>query len=146
MSAPDFTSILNKSVSDVEKPKPLPVGTYLCMVNGNAEFTKIGQKETPAAIFQLKPLQPQDDVDREALADVGEWSNRAIRHTMFLSEDALYRLKEFLGHLGFDTGGHETLSQLLAQVPGKQCMVQVGHRPSPDGQQLYVEVKKTASV
>lgn len=143
MSA-NFTDILNKPASAIEAPKPLPQGTYLCMVNGQAEIKKIGQKETLAAIFQLKPLQPQEDVDASALSEQGGIGERTIRHTLFLTEDAAYRAKEFLDHCGLDVEDGSTLGQLIAQTPGKQLLVQVGHRPSQDGTQLYLDIKKTA--
>lgn len=46
----DFTSILNKPMAETERPKPLPVGTYLCMVQGQPEFGESNQKKTPFEI------------------------------------------------------------------------------------------------
>jgi hypothetical protein len=146
MSSPDFSSILSKSASAIEEPKPLPVGTYICVVNAAPELTKIGQKETPAAVFQLRPIRPMDDVDSSALAEAGNWQERNIRHTLYLTEEALYRLKEFLGHLGLDVEGDASLGELISGSPGRQVAVSISHRPAPDGSRLYVDVKKTAAV
>lgn len=143
-----FQDILNTRVDDVEKPKPLPVGTYLCMINGAPTIGPIGEKQTLAAKFQLKPLQAQGDIDQQALSEaVGTKSlgDRVINHTLFLTGDALWRTKEFLQHAGVHTEGR-TIGESLSDVVNRQLMVKIKHRPAPDGSQIFAEVGSTAAV
>ena len=143
----NFQDILNQPAKDIEKPKPLPVGTYLCIVNGPAEFPEkgIGQKETPAAILQLRPLQAREDVDQQALADAGGLAEKSIRHTLWLSKDAQWRTKEFRTHCGLDVENGATLGQLFSEIPNRRLYVQLKHRTSADGSQIFSEVASTAA-
>lgn len=146
MSAPNFQSILNKPATAVERPKPLPVGTYLGMIMGLPEFNKVGQKETDVADFQIRILQPQPDVDLVAFAEAkGNRDELKQRARFFITDDALFRLKEFLEHLGIDPAG-KSLSEMINEAPGKQVMVSLKHRPSQDGTQIYAEIDRTAAV
>lgn len=143
----NFADVLNKPAAEVEKPKPYPVGTYHCLVDGPAAIEKVGKKQTDAAIFKYKILAPGPDVDPSALAEIpGGMAGKQLRHTMWLTEDSLYRLTQLLeDHMGIDKAG-KTVGEMLAEAPGRQLMVTVGHRPSEDGQTLYSEVKSTARV
>jgi len=141
----NFADILNKQNDDIERPKPLPVGTYLGIVSGPPEIGPIGQKQTLAAKYSIKLLAPQADVDQSALMEMGGIGERSVTHTLFLTADAAWRAKEFLEHCGVETSG-KTLGESLAEAPGRQVMVKLKHRPSPDGTQLYTEIAATAQV
>lgn len=142
----DFSAVLNKKVEDIEKPKPLPIGTYVCIVDGLGEIKTVGKDETPCVNFKLKVMSPGVDVDAEALNAAGGVNNRSVRHTLWLTEDAAWRAKKFLAEdLGIDPHG-KTLMELINEAPGRSCMVNIKHRPSEDGQTLYAEIKSTAAV
>ena len=140
-----FQDILNTKTDDIERPKPLPVGTYLGIVSGPPEIAPIGQKNTLAAKYSIKLLAPQDDVDRDALSEMGGIGDRTVGLTLFLTQDAAWRAKEFLENCGIDTAG-KTLGESLTEAPGRQVYVKLKHRPSPDGTQLYSEIQSTAKV
>lgn len=142
---PNFTDVLSKPMSDIEKPKPYPVGTYLAMVQGQPEVKEIGNDTKYEVIdFTMTIMQPQADVDTEALAAANYRQGRRMRHRMFATEENLWRIKQFLGdHLGIDVGGG-TLRQAMAEAPGRQCLVTLRHRPSQDGTQIYDEIASTA--
>ena len=135
-----FADALNRKADDVEKPKPLPVGTYLCTVAGPAEMKEIGQNSTPAAIFQFKVISPEGDVDMEALSNAGGAQGKTLRQTFFLTEDALYRLKDFLVDVcGIEPNGR-SLGEMLPDAVNRMFKATVKHRPSQDGTQIYAEV------
>lgn len=141
MSTPDFSAILSKQTDDIEKPKPLPVGTYLCIVLPDYKFEKVGKKETSAWIVEYKLLQAQDDVDQGALSEIPNWRERRLRDTHWLTEDSLHRVKSFLSDvLEIQTGG-KSLGEAISESPGKQLYVKVGHRPSQDGQEIYTDIQ-----
>ncbi len=144
--ATNFAEILSKRTDEIERPKPLPVGTYLAMVEGAPELREIGKKSTPAAEFKFRILSPGDDVDREALTAMGGIGEHRMRKPYFLTDESLYRLKEFLvDHLGIAENGRP-IGQLLSEAPNQQVYVTVSHRPSEDGSQIYAEVKSTSKV
>ncbi|HEX4919752.1 MAG TPA: hypothetical protein VFV92_03330 [Candidatus Bathyarchaeia archaeon] len=142
-----FQDILNKPIDDIKAPVALPMGTYLGIIDGQPEQTKIGKNETPAIIFQIKPVQAGKDVDQTALLETLNGSalqDKKIRHTMFVTPDSAYRLKEFLvEHLGIDA---KPIIQMLPEAMGKQVFVTLGHKASDDGKQVYNVVKGTAKV
>ena len=142
----NFTDILNKRADEIERPKPLPVGTYLGMVQGAPEFGNIGKENTAVANFTIRLLQANDDVDREALANVGGLDGKTVRHRFFLTDAAMYRLKEFLVNDLQIEEGTSTLGQLVSEAAGRQVYLTIKHRPSQDGSQIYHEVGSTAKV
>lgn len=145
--AESFMDILNKPIDEIEAPKALPIGTYLCLVDGQPEQTTIGKNNTPCINFNLKPVQAGADVDRNELTKTlngASLQDKKIRHRLFVTPDAAYRLKQFLiDHLGIDP---KPISQMLPEAMGKQVYITLAHRSSDDGTQVFNEVKGTAKV
>lgn len=142
---PNFAALLEKPATDVERPKALPAGTYLCVVKGLPENGESSQKKTPFVRFNLQPLAAQEDVDAEALKEMGGLEGKTIRDTYYVTEDALYRLKEFLEHLGVEPDD-KSIAQMISEAPGCQVLVSIRHRASQDGENVFAEVAKTAAV
>lgn len=138
----DFNKILTKQASAIEKPKPLPIGMYLCNNPQLPKFEGIGKKETPGANFNLVVLQPGEDVDMEQLKEYGQWQGKNVRYTMWLSENAEYRTKEELCTAFNLEEGDKTLGQLFNETINKQVWVKIEHRPSEDGTEMYSEAKE----
>lgn len=149
MANPNFGSVLDRESSSVERPKPMPVGTYLCVVKGQPKFDVSSKKKTEFAEFSLYVLQAAEDVDQEALAEAlngKPLAEKTIRATYYLTEDAIYRLKEFLDHLGIEETPGMTLRQRISGAPGRQVLAAIRHRPSDDGTAVYAELASTAAV
>jgi len=140
----NFSELLNKPMDEIETPKALPIGTYLCIVDGQPEVKQLGKAGNNAAIFSLKPIQAGADVDQTDLVNVLKGSSlqdKKLRHTLWLTEDAAWRAKQFLvEHLGVTA---KTMAEALAQSMGKQVNVNLGHRASDDGTQVYSDIKST---
>lgn len=142
--AVDFSKILGKQAEAIEKPKPLPIGTYLCNNPKLPDFKAIGKNETPAAEFGLVILAPVE-VDMQELQEYGEIKGKNIRHRMFLTEGTEYRTKEELVNaFGVEEAG-KTLGQLFNETINKQVIVTIRHRPSDDGTEIYHEVEALAA-
>ena len=143
----NFSDILNKPMDQIEPPVPLPVGTYLCLVDGQPEPKELGKNNTPAVIFNLKFCQAQGDVDQHALMEALKGkplTERFIQHTLWL-DDNPWRLKQFLkDHLRLTDA--TTPLEALAQASGRQVLVNLGHRTSDDGTAIYMNIKSTAAV
>lgn len=145
-----FQDILSKQASDVKKPPPYPVGTYLALIEGPGAFGKVGKDQTDIIDFQAKLLQPGEDVDQAALADYAEKAGaqvmgKSTRIRFFITEAAAWRLKDFLvDTLGIPETG--SLGELIPQAAGKQLYVTLKHTVSQDGQNVFAEVASTAKV
>jgi hypothetical protein len=130
----DFTSILSKSADAVEKPKPKPVGSYLAAIQGQYSVRQVETKDGERNIlqFMLKALSAGPDVDASQLdGNVTDWP--PFRYDIWVNtpEDE-YRLKQFLeGTLEIPMTG-KTFSEGLAETPGKQLTITLGHRPYQD--------------
>lgn len=149
-----FTSILSKAPGEVERPKPLPVGTYLCVVDGRPKFDKSSKKQTDYVEFTLKVLQAGEDVDEDDLKAAltkpsGETialNTKSFRVTYYITEDALWRLKKFIKDCGLDIDGEEkSFEAWIDETPGCQIMVSIKHQTSEDGEATYANVAGTAA-
>ena len=136
-----FSALLNKSMSDVERPKPMPQGSYVAMVQGLPRFDKSSKKQTEFVEFTLKLLAAGEDVDAEALAEMGGIADKTIKDTYYLTENSLWRLKEFLVNLGMPED--MSMQEAVEAAPGKQIGIFINHEPSQDGQAVFARVGKT---
>lgn len=144
----NFQDILNQKAADVEAPVPLPIGTYLGVVDGLPEFSKIGTKQTDCVNFKCKLMQAQPDVDQAQMLEALKGkalSDRYLTVRQFITEDAKWRLRKFLEDCGLELGT-KSLGELIPEAAGRQVLLSVGHRPSEDGTQIFMDVKGTAKV
>jgi hypothetical protein len=144
----NFTEILSMQLEEIEAPQILPVGTYLCAVDGQPDRTQqVGPNQTHCIDFNLKVLQAQPDVDQAQLAEVingGALSDRKIKHRMFVTDKSKHRLKKFLVEdLGVDSS--MSVSEALDAAMGKQCYVKLTHQASKSGT-VFENVLSTAHV
>lgn len=144
----DFTALLEKPMDDIEKPKPLPVGSYLATI-GQHKFDKAkNEKQTPYVSFPLMLAEPLPDVDAEALAaSLGkkQLSEVNMKVDMYLTDDAAWRLKDMLEHAGVEGG--LPLGEAIQQAVGRQLVVVIGHTISKkDASVVYANVDGTAAV
>ena len=144
MSNVHFASILDEAPTEVNRPKPLPEGTYLCVV-GQPEDGKSSKKGTPFVKFPLKPISALDDVDSEALEEVGGLEAKNLSTTFYITADAVYRLDEFHEHCGIDLDDPISRRVRNSEVVNSQVLAVVKHRMSDDNTQTFAEVSRTAS-
>jgi hypothetical protein len=151
-----FESILDTPADDVERPKPLPIGTYDAIVHGLYEEGVSSQKKTPFVQFAFLIQSAGDDVDD---TELGAWatgkdgSMRNLAGTVFKNNstkfyttpDSMFRLTDFIGHCGIDQEG-KTVRQCLAETPNCSVRIQIIHTASQDGEQIFAEMKKTMPV
>lgn len=145
MAQPNFGSVLDKPASEIERPKPLPQGSYVTVISGLPRFDKSSKKQTEFAEFTHKVLSAGEDVDQDDLKAHGDYQGREIKNTFYLTEASAYRLKEFLiNDLGIEE--QESLRPMLDEVAGRQCIVHIKHTASDDGKSVYANIASTAPV
>lgn len=155
-----FADILDRPTNEIERPKPLPVGTYHAVVQGQPRHDKSSKKGTPFVEFTLKILAAQDDVDAEALTamltrpdgSTKSLQDQTIRATFYITEDAAWRLTGdvngnvgFLDHLGIDRGD-KSQRQRIAEAPGRQVYITVRHEATQDGTGVIPQISGYAAV
>lgn len=137
----DFSKILSKPVSEAERPKPHPVGTWVWVITQFA-YGDDNKNKTPYVRFMLRSSQPDEDVDQAQIAEAGglqKLNSREIRRDFFLTEDSIYRLREFCENaLGIDTSGR-AWDAVIPECRGKQFKGHITHRFSQDGKDAYVQ-------
>src|SRR5215472_12966577 len=148
MSDATFGSILDMPASEVERPKPLPSGTYQSVVDGPHRTGNSSQKGTEFVELSLKPMAALEDVDEEALeaaltsadGSVKPLSDKRIRATFYLTPDSMFRLKDFLvNDLGIEAG-NKSIGQMLSEAPNREVLAQLKHVPTKDGTGFFAQL------
>jgi hypothetical protein len=149
---PNFSSILDKPASTIERPPALPVGTYLTVIKGLPEYGESSKQKTPFIAFTHELISAAEDVDAEALEEAGglrnkDGSPRTLKNTYYTTEAAGWRLREFLEHVGFDfSDGKTSLRQAAEESANSQVYITIRHEPSQDGKSVFAKIGGTASV
>lgn len=145
MNTANFGAILDKPVDDVKAPPLLPVGTYLCVVQGLPRQDKSSQKKTEFVEYTLKVLEAKGDVGPDELEQIGGVMDKTIKATYYLTPEAGFMLKNFL-YNDLLLEPSETMRPDLERAMGNQVLVKIKHEPSQDGQRMFARVASTAPV
>lgn len=141
----NFAALLSKPVESAEKPPLLPMGTYLGMIQGH-RFDESRDKKTPFVEFEVKLLAAEADVDQAALAEIKDLSKRTQRVTFYLTDDSLFRLREFLeNHVKLNCKGRG-FGEVIPETTNQQIKVHIKHVPSKTNVgEVYANVDQTAA-
>jgi len=148
MNKPNFSSILDRPATEIEKPKPFPVGTYLTVIQGLPRYDKSAKKQTPFVEFTHKFVSALDDVDTDELQAMGGIENKTIKNTYYETEDAAWRIKKFLEDCGFDDEleGGRTMRECIEATPNVEVYITIRHEASQDGRSVFARINDTAKV
>ena len=143
MINPQFSSILDEAPTEVARPKPLPVGTYLCVVQGQPTYDKSSKKGTPYVQFSLRPIAYEDDVDLDALDEMGGLDGKTIDATFYLTDTAVFRLDEFHEHCGIDLSDPVSRMSRNDSVINTQVKAVIKHKETGDNQNFFAVLART---
>lgn len=135
--AVDFKALLSKSTDTIERPKPLPPGTYQAII-GQHKYDESTQKKTPFVRFFIQPTAPGPDIDSDALAGI-DLSKKKLQKDYYLTADAEYRVKDLATSCGIKTQGR-SLGEMIEDIANVPVIIEVKHRNSQDGEEVYNEV------
>lgn len=139
MSDPNFEDVLSLKPSQIEKPKPRPLGSYLGGVQ-KYELRDVDTKNGPRKIidFSVKLMMPRQVDDQEGLmlqGDISDWYP-LIYGVFYETPEGKYNLKNFLADVLDITPGEgrdeKSLSEMIAESPGRQLTVTLRHEPYID--------------
>lgn len=138
-----FKDILSKPIAEIKAPPPVPMGTYDWRIVSH-EFGESAKKKTPFVRFQVAAISAGEDVDQEALTAFGGIAEAEMKIDFYISEDAAFRLKDFLEKDVGLTGA--TLEDLIKQTINQTFRGYVTQKPSEDGTKLFSALDKTMKI
>jgi len=130
----DSRTLLQKPADEIKRPPVLPAGTYHGIVK-SYEFKKSKEKQTPYVEVILGLQAPGDGIDPETVIGI-DFSKKQLRKSYFLTEDAIYRLKEFLESCGHPTTSR-TLGEVIPEMVNSPVLIEVTQRNSQDGSEIF---------
>jgi len=151
MAKPDFTSVLDMVPDEIERPKPIPPGDYVCTIKSYIR-DKSSKKETPFIEFTCSPVEALQSVDEDWLkqsltkadGSMKKLSDANIRVRFYDTQDAAFMLRDFLlDSVQLENDGR-SISQLIEDAINAQVVLTVKHA-SFDGR-IYINVTGTAPV
>ena len=155
MATTNIADLLDQPSIDAERPKPFPQGSYIAQVKGLPREDVSTRKQTRYLEFTLVPVEVyrdkdgRTDVDEDALEEMGGLNDRSLRHTLYVTDLAMYRMREFFDHCGIpDMEGKRKLShnERAVQSPGCHVGISVKHVPSQDGSGVFANIASTFKV
>lgn len=146
-----FEDILNMPFEDIERPKPLPQGQYVCIVK-DFRRDKSTQKGTEFVEYLLGIQEAYEDtVDQEEL---DEYLNGApltateVRYTIWLTPKSAYRFADFVRHCKVKVEKGASTEQVVPTVVNSEVIATIKHQssrdPITDEVRTYVNVVGTA--
>lgn len=152
----NISDILNRPAEDVEAPKPLPPGSYNCVVKGLPEQGESSKQKTLYLRFTFQITSACSDVDEDALNEylsakdgtVGSLAGRLVSNDYYVQNadgtqsGALFMLTDMLAAIGIDFTGGKSISAAVDETPNMECVVFINHEPSQDGKRFFARVGK----
>lgn len=150
----NISDILNRPAEDVEAPKPLPPGSYNCVVKGLPEQGESSKKKTPYLRFSFQITSARSDVDEEALTEylsakdgsTSVLAGKIMTSDYYTTEASLFMLTDMLQALGIDFSGGKSISAAIDEAPNSECVIFVAHEPSNDGKRFFARVNRVVAM
>ena len=143
--AVNFKDLLSRPVDSAKKPPVKPPGTYHGIVAEHS-FAESARQKTPFVRFVFNNIQPGEDIlngDARLLKDEeGEpidFSKWRPHKDFYLTDDALYRLREFLQSLGVETAGR-SFQETIPETKGMPVILQAVSSTSDDGSRIFTNI------
>jgi len=136
-----FESILDTPAEEVERPIPLPEGTYETILVGMPAHGESAKKKTPYVEFTHKLQSALDDVNAEELEQMGGLADKTIKNTYYTTPTSLFMLTDFLDACGISAEGR-SIRQMLDDTPNASVRILIKHEPSEDGQRIFARVAR----
>lgn len=133
----DFTEILGQQIGSAPKPKPVPAGTYVGVVEGLPKIIDVTRKDGKATAyinFRINLTEAGDDVDADELEAMGgltrkDGGARSVSYKAWQDLEAdgkgwSWQLDAFLESFGLSAS---TYTEAFEELPGREVVVAVKH-------------------
>jgi len=131
----DFSRLLKKPAGEARRPPPLPAADYYGVIKGY-EVGDNNRNKTPYVRLQVALTQwpdnladewtvtdPDGNAHQVTKADV-DLSKRQMRKDFYLTDDALWRLDEFIRSCPVETQGRD-YEEIIPELVGQPITVEV---------------------
>lgn len=123
----DFSVLLSKPADDIKRPPALPAGTYKGKITTH-RFDESSEKKTPYVRFDVKFTgEHLEDVDAADVEGI-DIAKRTLSKDYYLTEDAIYRLKEMLESLGIPSAGR-SIGEMIPEAVGCEVLMEISAKP-----------------
>jgi hypothetical protein len=143
MSAPNYNSLLDRTVGSAERPKALPIGTYTGII-AEMGFGESAKKKTPYVRYTVRPLQAVSGVDPDMFAAAGGAERMAkmkLALDFYLTEDAMWRLREFLEESLRIDCTTRSFKEAIPYATNQRITFTMDVQVSDDGKASYNQIK-----
>lgn len=144
MANPNFATLLDTPSQDVKAPPTFPAGPWHWRIIGQPKFDKSSKKQTDFVEFTLKPLTALEGVDQDELNAFGEFKDKTLPATFYVTEKSLFMLKQFLDCCGIEDVG--SLNNRIEESPNSEVIGFIRHEASEDGTRVFARFGKFAPV
>jgi len=141
--APNYNSLLDKTVGSAERPKAVPIGVYLGIIT-EMGFDTSAKKKTPFVRYSVKPIQAVSGVDQELFTAAGgaeRLNKMKLGLDFYLTEDALWRLREFLEESLRIDCSTRSFKESIPYAVNQQIYFVMDVAVSEDGKASYNQIK-----
>lgn len=138
---PNFADLLNKPSGQAKKPPVLDAGDYPGVIKGH-EMGESSQKKTPYVRFNLGLIGWPEGAEAQIKEDGTpiDLAGKSLRRDFFLTDDALWRLDQFLrDELGLELEGR-SYAEVLPETTGSQVLIEVRQGMNQQTNDLFNEV------
>ena len=118
--SPDFASLLKKPAGEAKRPPALPAGDYPAVVS-SFEYGDQNKNKTKYVRYHVRLTGWAEGVEPIEEMDL---SKRQLRRDFFLTDDAFWRLDEFLRSTGLDPAGR-SYEEVIPEIIGKNVTAEV---------------------
>lgn len=126
---PDFSELLRQPAGEAKRPKALKPGDYPGVVRSH-EVGDNNKNKTVYVRFGLTITDWPEDFTQEEIAEwaeeVPDLSKRQLRKDFFFTQDALWRLDDFIRSCGIEPQGRR-YEDILPEMVGQPVKMDVRH-------------------
>lgn len=140
--AADFKALLSKGADTVERPPLLPDGTYYGNIKSH-QFGESREKKTPFVEFTFQVTGPGEDIADQDFSKI-DFSKKTMRQQYYLTDDAMYRLRELMEGLGMNIAGR-SFGELIPEMQNMGVLLAVATQAGNDGNNFNVLNKVSAA-
>lgn len=119
---PDFSSLLKKPAGEAKKPPALPAADYPGVIK-SFELGDNNKNKTPYVRLVLGLMSVPDGIDPSELEGI-DITKRQQRRDFYITDDALWRLDQFIRSTGIEMNGRE-YEEVLPELVGTQVTIEI---------------------
>lgn len=125
----DFSKLLSIKADDIQRPKPLPAGSYYGIIK-KFKFDETRQKKTAYVRFEIAITSAGVDIAPEDLEGI-DLGKKQMYKDFYLTDDSFYRLTDFIASCGIPTAGRD-LNSMIPDLLEQPVMLDVTQRANPE--------------